>query len=320
MNVQFKLSGQRILVTGARGFIGSHLCDRLMAEGAEVHGVSRFPVTAGGDRIHWWQGDLLDLKNLRGLLRQVRPDFVFHLSGHVSAAPQEQNVFPTFHGLLTSTVNLLTLLSSEFGCTRIILTGSLLEPPPGSVDTPPSSPYAAAKWAGIAYGRMFHSLYRTPVVITRPYMVYGPRQHPSKIVPYTISSLAQGIPPSLSSGTWSADWIYVSDVIEGMIRAATVRDIEGCTIDFGCGELTPIKEVIRHILKIMKSSVQPVFGMLPDQANEVIRIADVEHTYAKLGWQPTVSIDEGLAATVRAFRDQFEAPGKTPIVENNSVG
>jgi len=135
-------------------------------------------------------------------------------------------------------------------------------------------------------------------------MVYGPRQHQTKILPYAISSLARGIPPSLASGTWSADWLYISDLIEGMIRAATMGDLEGRTVDFGSGELTPIKDVIGRIVKLMGSPLEPIYGALPDRANEVIRAADLEATYARLGWKPTVSLDQGLALTVHWVRDE----------------
>jgi len=283
----------------------------MASEGAEVHAVSRYPVKEGARGSRWWQSDLLDPENLKSLLRQVRPDFVFHLSGHVSAAPQIENVLPAFHSLLTSTINLLTL-SSDLGCTRLIVTGSLTEPPPGKSDTAPSSPYAAAKWAGAAFARMFHSLYRAPVVITRPYMAYGPRQHPSKLIPYTIASLAQGIAPKLSGGARAADWIYISDVIEGMVRAATAADVEGCTIEFGCGKLTSIRDVVRRLVAIMGSPIQPAFGALPDRPAEENRVADVGYAYAKLGWRPTVSLDDGLAATVRSFRNESKATGERP--------
>src|SRR5687767_1746466 len=124
MSPSIDLAGKRALVTGARGFIGSHLCDRLVREGADVHATSRSHVESG-DRVRWWQSSLLDVDALQALLRDVQPDYVFHLAGHVSAAPQVENVLPTYHGLLTTTVNLLTLLSSDVACSRIVLTGSL---------------------------------------------------------------------------------------------------------------------------------------------------------------------------------------------------
>lgn len=303
MRVELGLAGRRILVTGATGFIGSHLCERLVGEGAQVHAVSRRAIDRSGQGILWWRCDLVDLDAVRTLLRQVDPDIVFHLSGHVSAAPDIANVLPTFHGLLASTVNLLTALS-DGGCSRIILTGSLTEPPPGTVDAAPSSPYAAAKWAGLAYGRMFHSLYDAPVVLTRPYMVYGPRQHSSKVLPYAISSLARGVPPSLASGTWMADWVYISDLIEGLIRAATFADVLGRTIEFGSGVLTPIKEIVARIVALMRSPLEPVYGALPDRANEVLRAADLSATRALLNWSPAVPLDQGLAMTVQWVVDQ----------------
>jgi nucleoside-diphosphate-sugar epimerase len=285
------------------------LCDRLRLEGAEVHATSRSAVEPASSGVRWWQTDLLDLPSLRSVLRGVRPDFVFHLSGHVSAAPQIEHVLPTYHGLLTSTVNLLTLLSSEVACSRIVLTGSLTEPLPGQLDTPPSSPYAAAKWAAGAYGRMVHLVYRTPVVIARPFMGYGPRQHPSKVVPYAISALAQGQSPSFGSGTWAADWIYIDDVIEGIVRVATVPGIEGATLDLGGGTLTPLRDVIQRIVHLMGTSVQPRFGIRPDRLGEVVRVADVTATCERLGWRPGISLDQGLAMTVRWFEDS-SAGGK----------
>jgi len=304
------LSRKRALVTGARGFIGSHLCERLVSEGAEVHAVSRSPVKGTPRGPRWWQNEL-DAEGLKRLLKEVRPDLVFHLSGQVSAAPQMQNVLPAFHSLLESTVNLLTF-STELGCGRIVLTGSLTEPPPGRTDAVPGSPYAASKWAAVAFGRMFHALYATPAVITRPYMVYGPRQNPSKVVPYTITSLAKGIAPRLASGTWSADWVYISDVVEGMVLAATTPGVEGSTLEFGSGELTAVSELVRRIVAAMDSPVQPVFGALPDRPTEEVHVADIAHTRAKLGWQPTVSLGDGIAATVRAFTDQAAGADRRP--------
>jgi len=148
-------------------------------------------------------------------------------------------------------------------------------------------------------------------------MAYGPRQHPSKVIPHTIVSLAQGIAPRLSGGVWAADWIYISDVIEGMIRAATAADVEGCTIEFGSGELTSIRDVVHRIVTIMGSPIQPVYGALPDRPAEEIRVADVGYAYAKLGWRPTVSLDEGIAATVRSFRNQPKAADESPAAVTN---
>ncbi len=198
--MQRRFEGQRILVTGASGFIGSHLCLRLCQEGAEVHAVYRSQrPTEHGDQ-HWWQADLADLAEVRRLVRDTRPELIFHLASHVKGAPDLEHVLPTFQSNLQSTVNLL-ILAAESGCRRIVLTGSLAEPEPESGETFPSAPYAAAKWASSGYARMFHALYGLPVIIARVFMVYGPGQRDlSKLIPYVILSLLQGKTPQISSG------------------------------------------------------------------------------------------------------------------------
>src|SRR5262249_37442274 len=150
----------------------------------------------------------------------VKPDIVFHLAGAVGASPILELVLPTYHSLLTSTINVL-IAAKEFGCGRVVLTASFTSPEPGANEPTPQSPYGAAKWASVGYGRMFHSLFQVPVVILSPFMTYGPGQAANKLIPSTISALLRGVPPKLASGRVSFDWVYVADVIEGFISTAT---------------------------------------------------------------------------------------------------
>ena len=194
------LRGERVLVTGASGFIGSHLVRALTSRGAEVHAVSRETKRENGDRVRWWRGGVLDVGSVRQLYMSIRPDVVFHLASHVMGSPALENVLPTFHANLASSVNLLTA-AAEHGCRRVILPGSLAEPEPSRGETIPSSPYAAAKWAGTMYANMFHALYGVPVVNARLFMVYGPDQKDhAKLVPYVTLSLLRGFPEDHRAG------------------------------------------------------------------------------------------------------------------------
>ena len=105
----FNFSGKKILVTGASGFIGSHLCRRLRDSGATVHGISRTVQSSNEACSHWGQGDLADIEVVRDLLRTVEPDIVFHLASHVVGARNLALVLPTFNSNLVSTINLLTV-------------------------------------------------------------------------------------------------------------------------------------------------------------------------------------------------------------------
>lgn len=297
-------SKQRVLVTGGTGFLGTHLCRRLVASGAEVHATSRDDRPQDQQGLWWWQADLADSKTAQQLLSEVRPDIVYHLAGSVTAVTHKELVLPTFHSLLTSTVNLLAAVT-ETGCRRLILCGSLHEPQAHQEEGKPGSPYAAAKWAASGYGRMFYALYGTPVVILRTYMTYGPGQDTEKLIPSVILSFEKGRSPSLSSGRWQADWIYVDDVIEGFIAAAERANIEGSTFDLGGGSLLSVRSVVEELARIMNPSVQPVFGALPDRPLEPVRIADVVRSERKLGWRASTSLGTGLCRTIEWYRDKY---------------
>lgn len=299
--------GDRVLVTGASGFLGSHLCRRLLQRGVEVHAVSRTLGGAPSENPRWWKVDLEDYAAVKSLFEHVKPHVVVHLSGYATGDPDIRHVLPTFRSQLLSTVHLLTI-SAEMGCRRIVLTGSLTEPQAGQVDSPPSSAYAASKWASSAFGRMFQRLYQTPVVIVRVFMTYGPNQNPKKVIPYTIRSLMRGDQPKLTSGKWPVDWIYVDDVIDGFIAAMEVSGIEGLTLDLGTGQLVSVEAIIRQIVEIMGVSIEPQFGALSSRVCEEVRAADIGQTRRILGWQPKISLYEGLKRTVEWHRSSIPSP------------
>lgn len=296
MSGQLSLEGKRALVTGASGFIGSRLCERLLAEGCEVHGVSRHRQPAS--EIRWWKADVSDAEAAARLVRQARPDFVYHLASHVSGSREIDVVLPTLHANLVTAVNVL-VAAADVGCERIVLAGSLEEPESDHGSPVPVSPYAAAKFAAGAYGRMFHMLYAVPVVTLRIFMVYGPGQRDTtKLVPHVITTLMRGESPKLSSGTRPVDWIYVDDVVDALVASATHDSVVGETVDAGSGVLTPVRTVVEAIVSTMHPSVEPQFGALPDRPNERIRVADIDRTTALLGWTPRTPLDQGLTATV----------------------
>jgi UDP-glucose 4-epimerase len=296
------LFDQRILVTGASGFIGSHLCRRLLSEGAEIFAVSRTIPSKDEAGFHWFQGDLTEFIATRELIHRIRPSVVFHLAGITLGHRNLEAVLPTFHNNLITTVNLLTALG-EVGCQRVLLAGSLEEPEQSKQFAVPSSPYAASKWAGSLYGRMFHSLFSLPVTVLRIFMTYGPEQRDvNKLIPYVILSLLHGKVPELTSGRRLIDWVYIQDVVDGFIAAAQADNIEGCTVDIGTGKLVSIKAVVEQIIQITHSEIEPHFGAVPDRLMEQERVADVLLSNILINWKPSVSLEEGLKLTVEWYR------------------
>jgi UDP-glucose 4-epimerase len=297
---------QKVLVTGASGFIGSHLCRRLIEDGSEVHAVYRTQAPAEKSQVRWWQADVSDLRAVRSLFRNIHPDVIYHLASHVKGAPDLEHVLPTFHSNLESTINLLTL-AAETGCRRIVLTGSLAEPDSQNGEIFPSSPYAAAKWASSGYARMFHALYQLPVVIARVFMVYGPAQQDlTKLIPYVTLSLLRGETPKVTSGDRLVDWIYVSDVVDGFIALGEASGIDGATLDLGSGELVTIREIVQQLAGVVDSKARVDFGALVDRPLEPTRLANPAETFARIGWKAQVRLPEGLTRTVNYYRSELK--------------
>ena len=267
--------GRAVLVTGGLGFIGSALVMRLKQAGAEIHTVSRRPLESLREGRHWRE-DLSKTEAVVRLVREVRPHFVFHLASHVMGAPDLHHVLPAFRSNLQTTVNLLSALA-EVGCGRMIITGSLVEPENRASRTIPNSPYAAAKWAASDYARMFHALYGFPVAIARVFMVYGPgQQDETKLVPYVIRSVLRGEAPKITSGKHCIDWIFVEDVVSGLMKIAIASGVDGKSVDLGSGLTIATKALVHKICRLMKTEIQPLYGALADRPLEPLSTANTE--------------------------------------------
>ncbi len=314
MNNHFaQLAGQRVLVTGASGFIGSALCRRLRNHDVELHAISRMVQTSDDLGIRWWQGDLADAATVERIVDEVRPDLVFHLASHVAGAREVEYVLPTMRSNLLSTINLMAALASH-DCDRLVLAGSMEEPRLDDANQTPSSPYAAAKWAASGYGRMFHLLYELPVVTLRIFMVYGPGQTDlGKLIPYVILSLLRGETPQLTSGRRAVDWIFVEDVIDGLLAAATAADVGGASFDIGSGSSLTIRKIVETLTNIIDPAIVPAFGAVEDRPMETVRLANIAETQQRLGWSPQTSPQLGLEKTVEWYRSIFAAHAEIDV-------
>ena len=290
--------GVRALVTGATGFIGSHLVRRLTGLGAVVHAVSRrVREHVDGDQT-WHVADLCDADRVSAVVRAAAPDVVFHLASEVTGAREVRLVRPTLESNLDSAVNLLTAVADTVPAGRLVLAGSVEEPRAEDGDVVACSPYAVAKWAVSGYARMFHQLWDVPVTTLRIGMVYGPGQQDlRKLIPYVTTALLRGESPELTSGTRLVDWIYVEDVVDAFLAAADSAHAPGRVFDIASGTQLSIRDTVELLAKIIGAHQQPRFGAVADRPLDRAQVADIGPADELLGWRPRTSLETGLRRT-----------------------
>jgi len=299
------LQGKRALVTGASGFVGSHLITELLARGAEVTAISRVAQSRAPRGVTWVQADLERPGAAESIVDRARPEIVFHLASAVTGRRDLDLVAPTLQVNLVAGVRLM-VAASRVGVERVVLAGSMEEPDLAAGEGP-SSPYAAAKAAQTLYARFLHAVHGLPVVIARIFMVYGPGQKDlTKLVPYTILEGIEGRAAKLASCDRPIDWIFAEDVARGLATLAVAPGIDGESFDLGSGESVTVGEIAGRIAAELGAPA-PLAGCLPPRPLETVRRADVGRTFERTGFRPTVGLDQGLARTIVWYRAERAA-------------
>ncbi|MBE1550222.1 UDP-glucose 4-epimerase [Mycobacterium sp. OAS707] len=310
----------RTLVTGAAGFIGSTLVDRLLAEGHTVVGVddlssgrSENIVSAERhDGFEFAKADIVSA-DLIGLLADTRPEVVFHLAAQISVKLSVDD--PQFD----SSVNVvgtvrLAEAARRAGVRKIVHTssgGSVYGTPPTyptseDVPTNPSSPYAASKVAGEVYLNMYRNLYGLQCSHIAPGNVYGPRQDPhgeAGVVAIFSRALLAGKPTKIfGDGSDTRDYVFVDDVVDAFVKASGEAG-DGQRFNVATGTETSTRQLHSVIAKAAGAPDEPEFH--PPRLGDLRRSClDISRARRVLGWAPEVDIDEGVARTVDYFRAQ----------------
>jgi len=178
---------------------------------------------------------------------------------------------------------------------------------PASLEEPvqgdsPSSPYAAAKAATHLFARMFHGLYHTPVVMARIYMAYGPGQPEWKLIPAVAARFARGESPVIESPARAVDWIYIADVVDGLMATMTAPGIDGRVVDIGSGQLASVQDIVEKLRALINPAIVPSYGQGIPRGNERPRVADLAESARLTGWAPRIGLETGLQQVVAALR------------------
>jgi len=312
------LSGKKVLVTGADGFIGSHLTERLVAEGADVRAMCLY--TSQGS---WGWLDTVPTEVARALdvrLGDIRDtewvadacagvDVVFHLAALI-AIPYSYKAPRSFVDTnVAGTVNVLEG-ARRAGVARVVHTStSEVYGTPTSLPIREThalnaqSPYAASKLAADQFALAYHRSFEVPVVVLRPFNTYGPRQSARAVLPTILSQLLSGRREvSLGRLDTRRDLTFVSDTVDGFVRAASAAGVAGHVIQLGTGDAPTIEEIFRAACRVTGVDARVVLDprrLRPDPSEVLVLLSDPALAREELQWQPTVGLDEGLGRTAR---------------------
>jgi UDP-glucose 4-epimerase len=312
------LRGARVLVTGATGFIGSHLTKRLLDLGASVAVMHRdtssfHRLSDHLSQLELFAVDLRDVSAVKTAVDDIRPRFVFHLGADVNVSRDAHKSGGMIESNLNGTLNLLLALEKiDYQC--FVNTGTCEEygdnPVPfhESQNLNPVSPYSASKAAATLFCQMLHKTANAPVVTLRPFLTYGPYQNLQRLIPQAIVAALDNRNLPMTPGLQTREFNYVSDIVEGYISAAITPQAIGEVINIGCGEPHTLREVVGLIYELTKSSGMPRFGELDYRSGEAVEFyCDNSKSRELLQWHPRVSLREGLSRTIAWYRENKDS-------------
>jgi nucleoside-diphosphate-sugar epimerase len=311
---------KRTIVTGATGFVGANLARRLLADGHKVHLFVRpqhrtWRIEAIRSAVQVHSVDFADEERLTRLVSEIRPDWIFHLAAYGAYATQT-NLQQMIQTNIVGTVNLVeTCLRSGFEA--FVNTGSSSEygfkgdAPAENAWLEPNSHYAVTKASATMFCRYTAQSRGVHLPTLRLYSVYGPYEEPTRLLPTVITRGLAGELPSLAHPDIARDYVYVDDVNEAYIRAASHPTQElGAVYNVGTGTQTTLREVVEVAGRMLGVTAEPQWGSMPKRVwDTTVWIADSRKIQDALAWQPRFAFEDGFRAIVEWFRGN---PGVHP--------
>lgn len=319
-----QLEGRRVLVTGAGGFIGSHLVDRLVRDGASVRALVRY--TSRGDRgaLDWLDPTVLDgVEIVTGELRDVESvdravagtEIVLHLGAQVAIPYSYVNPRDYSEVNVLGTLNVCqAALRHDVG--RVVQTSTsevygTAQTVPITEQHPlePQSPYAASKVAADKLVDSFHRSFDLPAVVLRPFNTYGPRQSARAVVPTIISQALAGDVVQLGSTDPRRDLTFAEDTVAGFVAAGTTPAVEGRTIQLGTDHDVSVGDLVVLVGEILGRELRVELDerrVRPEKSEVQRLVSSPALARELLGWTPRTTLRDGLEQTVDYIREHPE--------------
>jgi nucleoside-diphosphate-sugar epimerase len=297
-----------VLVTGASGFIGRHCLPVLARNGFVVEAVSLHAENpAGPGAVRWHEADLLDAAGTRDLIRRLRPSHLLHLAWY--AVPGKYWTAPENKAWFHASVDLFREFAAAGG-RRIVAAGSCAEYDwshgvCNEATTPlaPATPYGAAKHALQVELSALSVQAGLSAAWARIFFLYGPHEHPDRLIPSVIRALIAGEPARCTEGSQVRDFLHVEDAADALV--ALLRSSVTGAVNIGSGEGLAIRSIVSRIAARMRAQELLRLGALPQRPDEPASlVADIKRLSDELGWKPRFDLDRGLDDTIEWWKSE----------------
>lgn len=318
-------NGKRVLVTGAGGFIGSHLAEKLVEKGAQVRSMVRYnalglrgwlEVSDHTGQMDVFSGDIRDRDSVMTAMKDI--DTVFHLAALI-AIPYSYSAPASY--VQTNIVGTLNILQAarDLGTSMVVHTST--SEVYGTARYVPidekhalqgQSPYSASKIGADKMAEAFHLSFDLPVTTVRPFNTFGPRQSARAVIPTIILQCLKDGRVSLGNVHPTRDLSYVSNTVDGFMLAGSNPEAVGKTVNLGWGKEISIRDLAELIGRLTGRpiEIQTELDRMRPEESEVERLL-ADNTLAKelLGWVPRISLEEGLKSTIRWVEENHDRFG-----------
>lgn len=308
-------NGKRVLITGASGFLGSHIVERMIKQNADLSIIVRessdlWRIDKFIKDLNIFNGDLRNYPRLSEFIRKIKPDIIFHMAAY-GVDSRQNNIFDAINTNFIGTVNLLSAIGKA-GCQKFINTGTSMQygNKKGKIDESmgysPNNIYGSTKAAATIMAHQLSCDMDIDIATIIPFGVFGEKEGSHKFFPHVILSILKNKEVALTSCEQYRDYCYVENIIDGFLMAAEAQQVKNEIYNIGNGITKSLRYYVDLISKGINGDVKINYGIVEHRKNDLWNpLPNVDKIINTLGWQPRTPIEEGIKKTVNWYKENY---------------